>query len=63
MNKNFDYEILHRCQFECLDFHNNPFACGEPATHKVWWADDKNDAMLVCPEHFHMIYKKETKSG
>ena len=66
MSENFDYEILHHCQFELLDFHNNPFACGEPATHKVWWADDisnKGDTMLVCMEHFYMMYKREVKNG
>ncbi len=58
----FDYEVLHRCQFELLDFHNNSFDCGEPATHKVWWAGDGSDAMLVCPEHFHMIRKRERRN-
>ncbi len=61
MSKNFDYKILHHCEFELLDFHNNPFPCGEPATHKIWWRDDMRDAMLVCMEHFYMIYKREVK--
>jgi len=63
MAKSFDYKILHLCQFELLDSHHNLFGCGEPATHKVWWADDMSDAMLVCPEHFFMIKKREVKDG
>ena len=55
MNDFFDYEVLHTCQFGILDSHNNTSDCGEPATHKVWWADDMSDAMLVCPKHFAFI--------
>ena len=49
----FDYEILHRCQYEI-----GGGSCGEPATHKVWW-DGENDSMLVCQEHFEYIKKCE----
>jgi len=59
MSYSFDYEVLHTCEHELLDRHNNPVDCGEPATHKVWWADDMSDAMLVCPKHFALIKKTE----
>ena len=58
MDNSFDYRILHYCQYELLDLHNNSFDCGEPATHEVWWADDESDAMLVCLKHFHMMYEE-----
>jgi len=63
MGKSFDFEALHHCQFELLDRQYNPFDCGDPAIYRVWWADDKSDAMLVCPEHFYIIYKREVKNG
>ena len=55
-NAEFDYEILHRCQYEI-----GGGDCGEPATHKVWWHGE-DDAMLVCPEHFDFIKETEEMS-
>lgn len=51
----FDYRILHRCQYEI-----GGGDCGEPATHEVWWKGE-SDAMLVCQEHFNFI--KETEEA
>jgi len=56
MSESFDYEILHRCQYE-IDGGD----CGEPATHRVWWDDFGRDAMLVCKDHFEFIKRTETK--
>ena len=50
----FDYEILHRCQYEI-----GGGDCGEPATYKVWWGED--ETMLVCQEHFNFIKGKEAE--
>ena len=54
MYEDFDYEILAQCQYDV-----NEHDCGEPATHKVWWADDMSDVMLVCQKHFEFIKKVE----
>ena len=60
MSHSFDYEVLHTCQYGVMDYsRNDTVDCGEPATHKVWWADDMSDAMLVCPKHFASIKKTE----
>ena len=56
----FDYEVLHRCEYGVYaGYGNEVVGCGEPATHRVWWADDMSDAMLVCQEHFEVIKKSE----
>ncbi len=57
----FDWEELpYRCQYGVYTGYDNEAEdCGEPATHKVWWADDASDAMLVCQEHFDFIKKTE----
>ena len=56
----FDYEILHRCEYAVYAGHGNEVAdCGEPATHKVWWTGNMSDAMLVCQKHFEFIKEIE----
>ncbi len=55
----FDYQVLHRCEFELLDEHNESFSCGEPATHEVWWDDCGRNTMKVCQNHFNHIQRIE----
>jgi len=52
MGKDFDYEVMHRCQYEVAGGD-----CGEPATHKVWWGHI--GTMLVCQYHFDFIKNTE----
>jgi len=49
----FDYEVLHRCQYEI-----GGGDCGEPAPYKVWWLGEV-DSMIVCQEHFEFIREVE----
>ena len=58
MLNGFDWEIIHRCQYE-IDLE---YGCGEPATHKVWW-EDMSDAMMVCPKHFEFIKQTEVRNN
>ncbi len=55
----FDYNVIAHCQYEILGTHNNPFDCGEPATHQVWWEDFGKDMMKVCREHFDFMVQVE----
>lgn len=59
----FDYEVLAKCEYDVYSgYDNEAYDCGEPATHKVWWKDEGSDAMLVCKEHFDLIYQTEKES-
>lgn len=54
----FDYKIIAACQYGVYS-DNEVVDCGEPATHRVWWADDASDAIFVCAEHFRFIRDTE----
>ena len=51
-----DYEVIAICEMEvAAPLTPDGFTgCGEPATYRVWWGNDK-DKMPVCQEHFEYI--------
>jgi len=53
----FNWEVPARCEYGIPSPYepHDVSACGEPATHRVWWADDKSDAMALCAEHFEKV--------
>lgn len=56
----FDYEYLGKCEY-ALFTGGSPEGyadCGDPAIARVWW-DNYDSGLLVCPEHFELIKKKE----
>lgn len=63
----FDWRVLHICEFELLDKHNESYGCGEPALYEVSWIPPKpylceiTQTMKVCQKHFDLI--KNTENG
>lgn len=47
MAADFRYEYLGRCAFEQ--------GCEAPAVARVWRAEDRSDAVLVCQAHFDRL--------
>jgi len=53
----FDWKVPARCEYG-IPMPGHPDGvddCREPATHRVWWADDESDAMALCAAHFEKV--------